>query len=117
MPIALKRAYEPPEQSDGCRVLVERLWPRGVSKQDARIDLRAKEAAPSSELRRWFAHDPDRWPGFKERYFAELRERPDAVEPILERVRRGRVTFVFAARETRFNNAVALREYLTAQLA
>ena len=112
MSISLKRAYEEPTRSDGYRILVERLWPRGLSKQDARVDLWAKDAAPSTELRRWFDHDPDKWVEFKRRYFEELRERREALEPILERIREGTVTFVFASRETRFNNAVALKEYL-----
>ncbi len=112
MLIALKRAYETPLRSDGCRILVERLWPRGLSKQDAKIDLWSKEAAPSTELRRWFNHDPDKWAEFKRRYFKELRARDQSLEPILERVRAARVTFVFASRESRFNNAVALKEYL-----
>lgn len=110
--IALKRAYEAPSRSDGCRILVERLWPRGLSKRDAAIDLWPKEAAPSTELRRWFNHEPSRWAEFKRRYFMELRTRHESVEPILERVRAGRVTFVFASREAKFNNAVALREYV-----
>lgn len=112
MSISLKRAYEAPLGSDGCRILVERLWPRGLSKQKAKIDLWPKEAAPSAELRRWFQHDPDKWAEFKRRYFKELRSRKESLEPILERVRAGRVTFVFASRETRFNNAVALKEYV-----
>jgi len=112
MSISLKRAYEAPSRSDGCRILVERLWPRGVSKQDARIDLWPKEAAPSTELRRWFAHDPEKWKAFKRRYFAELKKRPEALAPIRERVEAGPVTFVFASRELRFNNAVALKEYV-----
>ena len=112
MPILLKRAYETPSRSDGCRILVERLWPRGLSKQDAKIDVWVREAAPSSELRRWFNHEPDKWAEFKRRYFKELRAREKPLQPILERVRSGRVTFVFAARELRFNNAVALKEYL-----
>lgn len=112
MPIALKRAYEGAAGSDGCRILVERLWPRGVSKEDAKIDLWAKEAAPTSELRRWFDHDPDKWLEFKRRYFEELRGREDALQPIRERLAVGPVTFVFASRESRFNNAVALKEYL-----
>ncbi len=85
---------------------------RGLSKQDAKIDLWPKEAAPSTELRRWFNHEPDKWVEFKRRYFKELRTRQESLTPILERVRAGRVTFVFASRETRFNNAVALKEYL-----
>jgi uncharacterized protein YeaO (DUF488 family) len=110
--ISLKRAYEPPARADGCRILVERLWPRGLTKQKAKIDLWAKDAAPSTELRRWFGHDPERWAEFKRRYFEELGAWEDAVEPIRARVRAGRVTFVFASREPRFNNAVALKEYL-----
>lgn len=116
MSIALKRAYEKPSRSDGCRILVERLWPRGVAKADAKIDLWAKEVAPSTELRRWFDHDPDRWAEFKRRYFAELADREDALTPIREHVRAGPVTFVFGSRETRFNNAVALREYVLRKL-
>jgi uncharacterized protein YeaO (DUF488 family) len=112
MRIALKRAYETPSRADGCRILVERLWPRGLSKQDAKIDLWPKEAAPSTELRKWFNHEHPKWPEFKRRYFKELRAREEALQPILERARAGRVTFVFASRESRFNNAVALKEYL-----
>ena len=112
MSISLKRAYETPSRPDGCRILVERLWPRGLSKQDAKIDLWSKEAAPSTELRRWFNHEPHKWTEFKRRYFKELRARRESLEPILKRVRAGRVTFVFASRESRFNNAVALKEYV-----
>lgn len=112
MAIALKRIYETPEPSDGCRILVERLWPRGLSKVDAAVDLWVKEVAPSAELRRWFDHDSDKWKEFRRRYFAELDARPEALEPIRERVAAGAVSFVFASREVRFNNAVALREYL-----
>ena len=112
MPISLKRAYEAPSRSDGFRILVERLWPRGLSKQDAKIDLWSKEAAPSTELRRWFDHEPEKWAEFKRRYFKELQARRESVEPIAEHVRAGRVTFVFASRELRFNNAVALKEYV-----
>lgn len=112
MSIGLKRAYEAPSHSDGCRILVERLWPRGLSKQDAKIDLWAKDAAPSADLRRWFNHEPEKWTEFKRRYFRELRAHPEALEAILQRLRAGRVTFVFASRELRFNNAVALKAYL-----
>jgi uncharacterized protein YeaO (DUF488 family) len=112
MSISLKRVYEAPSRSDGYRILVDRLWPRGLSKQNARVDLWAKEAAPSAELRRWFSHEPDRWTEFKRRYFKELRGRQESLEPILERIRAGRVTFLFASRESRFNNAVALKEYV-----
>ena len=101
MSIELKRAYEP-----------ERLWPRGLSKRAAKIDLWVKDAAPSGSLRRWFNHEPDKWTEFKRRYFGELRAHPDALEPIRERLRAGKVTFVFASRELRFNNAVALKNYV-----
>ena len=113
--ILLKRAYEAPSRSDGCRILVERLWPRGLSKQAASIELWAKESAPSAELRRWFNHDPEKWDEFKRRYFEELRTRPASLDPVLARLIRGPVTFVFASRETRYNNAVALKEYLENQ--
>ena len=112
MQIRLKRVYEEPAADDGCRILVERLWPRGLSKETARLDLWAQDVAPSSSLRKWFDHDPDKWPEFKARYFAELDARSDAVDPVRERVRETQVTFVFASREERFNNAAALKEYL-----
>ena len=112
MPILLKRAYEPPEPSDGYRILVERLWPRGLSKEDAKVDLWAKDTAPSTELRQWFNHEPDKWPEFKKRYFKELKETPEALKQIRDQAEAGQVTFVFSSRETRFNNAVALKEYL-----
>jgi uncharacterized protein YeaO (DUF488 family) len=110
--IISKRVYDPPSSGDGCRILVERLWPRGVSKGDAAIDLWLKDAAPSHELRRWFGHEPARWEEFRRRYFEELGGRGDAVGAIRERLVKGPVTFVFASREMRYNNAVALREYL-----
>ena len=110
--IKMKRAYEAASAADGFRILVERLWPRGVSKQDARIDLWAKEVAPSTELRKWFGHDPDKWEEFRRRYTAELEARPGALDPLLERIRAGKVTFVYGSRETRFNNAAALREFV-----
>lgn len=112
MPIRLKRVYENAKPADGFRILVERLWPRGVSKADAKVDLWQKEAAPSSELRRWFDHDAEKWPEFKRRYWAELAGNEAALAPIRENIAAGPVTFVFASRETEFNNAVALKEYL-----
>ena len=115
MTIALKRVYEAPSKTDGTRILVERLWPRGLSKQDAKVDLWLKEVAPSGELRRWFSHDPDKWTEFKRRYFEELKDAEDALEKVVAQVEKGPVTFVFASREERFNNAVALREYLDAR--
>jgi uncharacterized protein YeaO (DUF488 family) len=112
MEIEVKRAYEPPAPGDGRRVLVDRIWPRGVARDDLRIDAWLKELAPSAGLRKWFGHDPSKWEEFKERYFRELDERPDALAQLLEIARSGRVTLVFGARETEHNNAVALREYL-----
>ncbi len=112
MSVRLKRIYDPPGKSDGARVLVERLWPRGLSKQKAKLALWARELAPSTELRKWFDHEPARWEEFKDRYFGELDARLEAFEPLLALTRAGPVTFVFASREEKLNNAVALREYI-----
>ncbi len=110
--IAVKRAYEPPAPQDGLRVLVERLWPRGLSKQRAKIDLWLKDIAPSTELRQWFAHDPTRWEEFQRRYRAELREKRDLIKLLRKPSREGRVTLVYAARDEARNNAVVLKEVL-----
>jgi uncharacterized protein YeaO (DUF488 family) len=110
-PVLLKRAYEPAAPGDGQRFL-ERLWPRGVRKADLRVDGWLKDVAPSPELRRWFGHDPDKWPEFRRRYFAELRSNKDALGPLREASRTGPVTLVYGARDTEHNAAVALREYL-----
>ena len=110
--IRLKRAYALPAKADGQRVLVDRVWPRGVSKDDLKLDDWVKEVAPSSELRKWFGHDPEKWEGFKERYFAELEDCPQAVDRLRERLARGTVTLVFGAKDTEHNNAVALKAYL-----
>ena len=112
MDIQLKRAYEEAGAADGYRILVDRVWPRGVSKDKARIDWWPKEVAPSKELRQWFGHDPQRWEGFKESYFAELRQHEEEVGKLLEAARRQRMTLVYASKEERYNNAVALKEYL-----
>jgi uncharacterized protein YeaO (DUF488 family) len=116
-PIQAKRVYEDPTHADGARFLVDRLWPRGVKKPALRLDGWLKDAAPSDPLRRWFAHDPVKWPEFCRRYFAELDARPDAVQPILDAARRGPVTLLFSASDAEHNNAVALREYLDTRLA
>jgi len=110
--IELKRVYDPPAHTDGCRILVERLWPRGLSKDKAKVDLWAKDTAPSPELRQWFDHDPDKWDEFRKRYTAELDANPQALEPIRQALREGPVTFVFASREQQYNNPVALAAYL-----
>ena len=110
--IKLKRAYEAPSKEDGLRILVERLWPRGVSKQKAKIDLWLKDLAPSTELRKWYGHDPARWPQFRKRYWAELKGQGD-VPALLRYATEGRVvTFVYAAGDEERNSAVALKEFL-----
>ncbi len=111
MSFPVKRAYEHPSPSDGVRVLVDRLWPRGLSKAKAAIDLWLRAAAPSDALRKWYGHDPEKWPEFKRRYFAELDAKPEELAPLAKLGRR-RVTLVFGSREERLNNAVALKEYL-----
>jgi uncharacterized protein YeaO (DUF488 family) len=99
MSLQIKRAYESVAARDGERILVDRLWPRGLSKQAAAIDLWARDLAPSTALRRWFAHDPAKWPEFKRRYFAELRATPDAMGELAARARRRRITLVYGARD------------------
>jgi len=114
--IKVKRVYEPPSEDDGLRVLVDRLWPRGLSRESAKVDLWLRDAAPSDELRRWFGHDPSKWDEFKRRYFEELRGNR-AVDKPLEVLRSGKtVTLLYAARSP-YNNAVALKEYLESLLA
>ena len=111
-PIRLKRAYDPPSPEDGVRVLVDRLWPRGLRKDAARIDRWMKEIAPSTELRRWFGHDPERWQEFRRRYTSELRQHPDELDQLRELATNGTVTLVFGARDEEHNDAVVLREVL-----
>jgi uncharacterized protein YeaO (DUF488 family) len=108
----LKRVYEKPEPDDGVRFLVERLWPRGVRKADLPMESWQKDAGPSDELRKWFAHDPDKWEEFQRKYFAELKTRPEAWEPIRKAARRGTVTLLYSSHDTEHNNAVALKGYL-----
>jgi len=110
--VRLKRAYDAMSRTDGTRFLVERLWPRGVSKATLRLDAWLKEVGPSTALRKWFSHDPEKWREFRRRYFRELDSRPEAWEPILSAARRGTVTLVFSSHDTEHNNAVALREYV-----
>lgn len=110
--IKLKRAYEEPSPSDGTRILVERLWPRGVTKERAAIDLWLKEIAPSPALRKWFGHDPARWDEFQKRYAKELDANPEAVARLRHKAREGPVTFIYAAKDEQHNGALALREYL-----
>jgi uncharacterized protein YeaO (DUF488 family) len=110
--IALKRAYDSVSRSDGTRFLVERLWPRGISRAKLRVDSWLKEVGPSTGLRKWFSHDPGKWGEFRRRYFRELRSRPEAWRPIVSAARRGRVTLMYSSHDTEHNNAVALEEFL-----
>ena len=113
--IMLKRAYDAVSRTDGTRFLVERLWPRGISKAALRVDAWLKEVGPSTELRKWFGHDPDRWNEFRRRYVRELASQPEAWQPIVSAARRGRVTLVYSSHDTQHNNAVALQEFLRRQ--
>ncbi len=117
MTIRLKRVYDEPAAEDGFRILVERLWPRGLTKANAHIDLWLKEIAPSPALRQWYAHEVDRWPEFKRRYEVELRERSDVLEELLEHARSHRTTtFVYAARDEEHNSARVLRDFVERRL-
>lgn len=112
MQIQTKRVYESAEPSDGYRVLVDRVWPRGVKKDEARIDRWLKVAAPSSELRKWFNHEPDKWADFKKQYSTELRQHKEQLRQLLDEAGDGPLTLVYSARDERYNNAITLREYL-----
>jgi uncharacterized protein YeaO (DUF488 family) len=112
MKINIKRAYDKPEKPDGTRILVDRLWPRGKSREDLKLDLWLKEIAPSDALRKWYSHDPDRWAEFKAHYFEELDGKADVVDQLLGAANKGAVTLVFSAKEEKYNNAAALKEYV-----
>jgi uncharacterized protein YeaO (DUF488 family) len=114
--IQLKRVYDRPGVRDGVRVLVERLWPRGVRKQDLVMDSWLKDVGPSNQLRQWFAHDPAKWDRFKAKYFAELNSRPDSWKAVLQSAGRRTVTLLYSSRDTEHNNAVALKQYLEGKL-
>ncbi len=113
--IQVKRIYEKRGPNDGFRILVDRIWPRGMRRDDASVDLWLQEIAPSTALRRWFGHDPTRWEEFKRRYFEELSRKGDLVEQIRSRAARQDVTLLYAARDEEHNNAVSLRDYLAAK--
>jgi uncharacterized protein YeaO (DUF488 family) len=115
MAIAVKRVYEAPAASDGLRVLVDRLWPRGVSKVSAKIDLWPRSLSPSNELRTWYAHEAPKWREFKRRYGAELAAEPDAFADLSALARQRKVTLLFGSKEPRLNNAYALKEALEAR--
>lgn len=114
MDIQIKRAYEAPSPSDGTRVLVDRLWPRGVKKEALQAEW-MKDVAPSSELREWFGHDPERWEGFLKRYYDELKTKPKAVQQLLDIAHRGRLTLVYGAKDEEHNQAAVLKKYLEQQ--
>lgn len=109
--LRLKRIYDQPEKDDGVRILVDRLWPRGLNKEKAKVDLWLKNIAPSNELRKWFGHEPDKWDEFKKRYCAELKKN-SAVTQLKEYMKKGRVTLLYSAKDEKHNNAVALKEFL-----
>ena len=115
--IYLKRVYDKSDSHDGKRFLVERLWPRGVRKRDVPMDGWQKEAGPSDGLRRWFSHDPAKWTEFQHKYFAELDQRSEAWQPILDAAEHGTVTLLYSSHDTEHNNAVALKSFLERKLA
>src|SRR6476660_6573983 len=112
MNIKIKRAYEQPQKEDGLRILVDRLWPRGLTKEKASVDLWLKEIAPSTELRKWFAHDPEKWNEFRKKYLQELKANEEQVSIIKEHLKQGTVTLVYAARDEEHNEAHVLEELL-----
>lgn len=109
--IKIKRIYESPGKEDGFRILVDRLWPRGLSKEKAKMDLWLKDIAPSDALRKWFAHDPKKWTDFKKKYFQELNDKKGSLSEIIQKLQ-GNVTLLFAAKDEKYNNAQALKEYI-----
>ena len=110
--IKLKRIYDPYEENDGYRILVDRLWPRGISKDDAKIDEWIKDIAPSNQIRKWFSHDVSKWPEFKRLYFEELKTLNSLVNNLTKKQMYNTITFLYAAKDEEHNNAVALKEYL-----
>lgn len=112
MIIKTERIYEAPRKKGGYRVLVDRLWPRGLRKDEVHVDLWLKEIAPSTELRKWFAHDPDKWNQFKRRYFHELESRPESVDQLIASAKGRPLALLYGAKDTEHNQAVALKEYL-----
>jgi uncharacterized protein YeaO (DUF488 family) len=114
--IVLKRVYDPAASTDGDRILVERLWPRGIKKTALKLEAWLKDIAPSTPLRRWFSHDPQKWQEFRRRYFYELKSKAEALKPVINAAKRGRVTFLYSSHDTEHNNAVALKDYVEAQI-
>ncbi|MGA2367750.1 MAG: DUF488 domain-containing protein [Dehalococcoidia bacterium] len=112
MEIKIKRVYEQPETQDGTRILVDRLWPRGLSKDKAKIDLWVKDLAPSNELRKWYGHEPAKWEEFQKKYFAEMDGQTAEVKKLASIIQKGRVTFLYSSKEEKINNAQALKLYM-----
>ena len=112
MNIKIKRVYEAPDKKDGVRILVDRLWPRGLTKEKAGVDIWLKDIAPSTGLRKWFGHEPARWKEFKQRYHRELKENKEALSQLREQLKKGNVTLVYGAKDEKHNDAVALKELL-----
>lgn len=112
--VRIKRAYEPPAHDDGARILIDRLWPRGVKKESLALDQWMKELAPSTALRKWFGHDPALWPEFRKRYAAELHTHTDLIDALRTMARAGVVTLVYSAHDEAHNDAVVLQEFLLA---
>jgi uncharacterized protein YeaO (DUF488 family) len=112
MQIKIKRVYEQPEKTDGERILVDRLWPRGLTKEKADVDLWLKEIAPSTELRRWFAHDPNKWKTFRRRYETEIRHNDDLIKILKQRARERTITLIYGARDEKHNEALVLKQFL-----
>ncbi|PQA89789.1 DUF488 domain-containing protein [Hyphococcus luteus] len=112
MDIKIRRAYDCVTSSDGYRVLVDRIWPRGLSKKELRIDCWMKDLAPSTPLRKWYGHDPKKWKQFKKRYFGELADHPDLIDELIALGQKSVITLVFAAKDQEHSNAAALRDYL-----
>jgi uncharacterized protein YeaO (DUF488 family) len=114
--IKIKRIYDPPGAEDGFRILVDRLWPRGLSKEKAKVDLWLREISPSNELRKWYGHDPDKWTEFKKKYLEEIEEKKEEFDLLRKKAREGTVTFLFSSKEEELNNAAALKEFVERKL-
>ena len=112
MNIKIKRVYEQPDKKDGERILVDRLWPRGLTKEKASLDLWLKEIAPSTELRKWFAHDPNKWKSFRGRYETEIRHNDDLIKVLKQKARQGTITLIYGARDEKHNEALVLKQFL-----
>jgi len=112
MKIKIKRVYDKPEAGDGVRILVERLWPRGLSKKNAKVDMWLKDIAPSTELRKWYSHDPAKWEEFRKRYFHEINNNREAVKELRDITEGKDVTFVYGSKEEKYNSAAALKDYI-----